>query len=239
MSNRYVKVITDLSKFEERTDEILGSKDPIGQLKEIQATIADLKNVLRNDRDNVCICAPQIGSNLRLFIVKTAETSEIKGRYKVFINPIIVSSEGIHLSREINLSIPGKVFLIPRYNKVHVAYQDEMGHACSETYIGSYGEVVQQMIQMLDGITLADLGLEIDEEFDNASEKDKRTIIQMYLDSINSETSELNKEIESNEELKNLNDIIKMQTGLLTGDIVPLDENGNPVNQENLTKNGI
>ena len=226
---KFIKVITDLSKFEERTDEILGSKDPIGQLKEIQSTIVDLKNVLRDNRDNVCVCAPQIGSNLRLFIVETAETSNVKGKYKIFINPMIVTSEGIHLSRETNLSLPGREFIVTRYDKVHVAYQDEMGHFCSETYVGSYGEVVQQMIQMLDGITLVDVGLEVDNDFDNASDKDRQTIIQMYIDSLKNKTEKLTKEIEADANLKNLNDIIKMQTGLLTGNIVPLDSEGNPV----------
>ena len=236
MSNKFVKIITDLLKFEERTDELLGSKDQLEQLKSIQAVIADMKTALRDDRDNVCICAPQIGSNIRMFMVKTADTMNAKGRYKVFINPIIVKSEGVHLSRETNLSIPGRQFIIPRFDKVHVAYQDDYGRPCSETYIGSYGEVVQQMIQMLDGITLADIGLEVDEDFDNASEKDQRTIIQMYLDALNQENTELKDEIASNEELKNLEDVIKMQTGLLTGNIVPLDENGNPVNQEKSEK---
>ena len=218
-----IKVITDLNKFIERTDEI----DSATSYDAVKQTVSDLKKVLNSEKDYVAICAPQIGLDLRLFIVKRAKGTSEDSRYKVFLNPIRVSSKGLHLSRENNLSLPDQEFIVPRSNEVHVAYQEIDGRPNSETFIGAYGEVVQQMIDMLDGITLADYGLPIDEDFDKASDKDKTAIIQMYLEFLNKRYNILTEEIENNPELKNLNDIIKFQTGILDGSITPVKKEEN------------
>ena len=227
MSNKnYVMhIIDDVSKFQERVDEILDNN----LYEQVKSTVADLKERLRIDNDLVALCAPQIGINLRLFVVKTSGANMEK--FKVFLNPMIVSGEGIHLSREINPSFKGKQFIIPRKDKVHVAYQTMDGHVESETYIGVYGEVIQQMIEMLDGITLFDYGLDLDdvggpEAFDKATKKDKEQVIQMYLNSIKDTSSTLKEEINSTPELKNINDTIEFTKKMLLGEIKPVDNEG-------------
>ena len=70
-----------------------------------------------------------------------------------------------------------------------MAFQHEDGYVDSETYVGAYAEVVQQMIEMLDGIILIDYGLDLDdiggpEAFDKASNKQKTELLAMYLEQL-------------------------------------------------------
>lgn len=216
-------IITDLNTFSDRVDEITSATS----YETIKHCVSTLKKVLYDNPDFPAICAPQIGNSLRLFVVRTAKSES--DRFKVFLNPMIVSSEGLHMSRESNLSIPNKQYLIPRKNKLHVAYQTIDGHVESETYLGAYAEVVQQMIEMLDGITLADYGLDLDDAggpaaFDKATKKSKAELIALYLDSLKSFSDELAVDIENNPELKTLNDAINFHTKVLTGEIEIITE---------------
>lgn len=221
----YIPIVTDLNNFQERVDEITATVS----FDEVKSAISKIKKYLNSHKESVCLCAPQVGINLRLFVVKKAQENILGERYKVFLNPMIVVKEGIHLSRETNSSIPGKEYIIPRANKIHLAYQEYDGRVNSETYIGTYAEVIQQMVEMLDGITLEDYGLEVDEKFDKAKKKDQLCIVQMYLDYLKENYSALKEEIENDPKLKQLNDTIEFNKGLLTGEIKPLDENGKPV----------
>ena len=225
MSNYVLRIITDLSKFQERVDEI-NNANPAEAVKH---AVSQLKQTLIANKDLVGLCAPQIGINLRIFCIKTANN-----RVRAFLNPLLVSGEGLHLSREVNPSFPDKQFIIPRKDKIHVAFQEVMGQANSESYSGAYAEIVQQMIEMLDGILLSDYGLDLDdvggpEEFDKASEKDKQALIQMYLESLKSSSADLKATIEANPALKQINDNIDFMTEYLKGDIKPVDKDGNIV----------
>ena len=63
---KYISIVTDLNKFQDRVDEITSETT----FDEVKATISDMKKYLNTNKDAVCLCAPQIGVNLRLFIVK-------------------------------------------------------------------------------------------------------------------------------------------------------------------------
>lgn len=225
MSNYVLKIITDLNKFQERIDEINGATS----FETVKHTIADLKKTLDANKDLVGLCAPQIGVNLRIFCVKMSNN-----KVKAFLNPIIVKGDGLHLSREVNPSFPNKQFIIPRKNTVHVAYQEADGRPNSESYSGAYGEIVQQMIEMLDGILLSDYGLDLDdvggiEAFDKASKKDKEAVIQMYLENIKATYSDMKETIDNTPELKEINDEIEFMTKYINGEIKPVDKDGNIV----------
>ena len=228
MSKYVLSIIKDLNKFQDRVDELSSSTS----YETVKHVVAELKRTLLSYKDLVGLCAPQIGHNLRIFCIKTADNN-----VKAFLNPIIVKGEGLHLSREINPSLPGKQFIIPRKDTIHVAYQDILGKANSESYSGAYGEIVQQMIEMLDGILLSDYGLDLDdvggsEIFDKASNKEKAAVIQMYLDSLKSISTEMKKEIENSPTLKEISDTIDFMTKYINGEIKPLDGDGNIVTAE-------
>lgn len=225
MTNHIIKIVTDLNNFTERVDEITATTS----YDEVKNTISRLKKTLKQNPDIAALCAPQIGSTLRLFVVKLNKTSDTS--FKVFLNPLIVSSKGLHLSREISASIPDHEFIIPRKNEIHIAYQESDGHVNSETYIGAYAEVIQQMIEMLDGITLADYGLDLNdlggaEKFNKAPKKQQAEVIHMYLEELKSVSNDLKVEIEGSPDLKLLDDTINFMSGMLDGSITPIEKSG-------------
>lgn len=221
MTNSIIKIITDIDNFSDRVDEITATTS----YDEVKHVISRLKKALKQNPDIPALCAPQIGNNLRLFVVKLNKSND--AAFKVFLNPLIVSSKGLHLSRETSPSIPDCEFIIPRKNEIHVAYQESDGHVNSETYIGAYGEVIQQMIEMLDGITLADYGLNLNDvggahKFNKAPKKQQAEVIQMYLQSLKEISMDLKTQIEESSELKLIDDTINFMTGLLDGSITPI-----------------
>lgn len=226
MAEEIINIVTDPDKFQERVLEIMNTTSQ----ETVKNVISKVKRALYKDKNYVALCAPQVGEDLRLFVVKTANRDA--GKFKVFLNPMVVSAEGMHLSRETNASFPDKEFVIPRKDKIHLAYQTPEGEISSETYTGAYAEVIQQMVEMLDGITLEDYGLELDDSFNKAIKKKQQEIIESYLEVLKLDSADLNKEISETPELKELDDTIKFMTGMLEGNITPInpvDKDGNPV----------
>lgn len=158
------------------------------------------------------LSAPAIGYNKRIFCIKF--DSEIK----TFINPLIMKAEGIQLAREKCTSIPGKEFIVPRNTNISVVYQRPMGKMESRQLVGLAAFVFQHEMQHLDGLPLSDFALEIDENWDNASEDERAEVIKYYLDSLDLKEKDLNKEIQEDEELKQLSDAIDFMTSVYKGE---------------------
>lgn len=160
----------------------------------------------------VSLSAPAIGYDKRIFCIKF--DTEIK----TFINPIIIQSKGIQLSREICTSIPGKTFIRPRNNDITVIYQKPSGPSESRQLVGLSAIVFQHELDHLEGLLLSDIGLEIDDDFENASEEEREEVINYYLDSLDLKRKELEDEIQSNEELKQLSEGIKFMESVYKGE---------------------
>lgn len=160
----------------------------------------------------VSLSAPAIGYDKRIFCIKF--DTEIK----TFINPIIIQSKGIQLSREICTSIPGKTFIRPRNNDITVIYQKPSGPSESRQLVGLSAIVFQHELDHLEGLLLSDIGLEIDADFENASEEEREEVINYYLDSLDLKRKELEEEIQSNEELKQLSEGIKFMESVYKGE---------------------
>ena len=160
----------------------------------------------------VSLSAPAIGYDKRIFCIKF--DTEIK----TFINPVIIQSKGIQLSREICTSIPGKTFIRPRNNDITVIYQKPSGPSESRQLVGLSAIVFQHELDHLEGLLLSDIGLEIDDDFENASEEEREEVINYYLDSLDLKRKELEDEIQSNEELKQLSEGIKFMESVYKGE---------------------
>ena len=160
----------------------------------------------------VSLSAPAIGYDKRIFCIKF--DTEIK----TFINPVIIQSKGIQLSREICTSIPGKTFIRPRNNDITVIYQKPSGPSESRQLVGLSAIVFQHELDHLEGLLLSDIGLEIDDDFEKASDEEKEEVINYYLDSLDLKRKELEDEIQSNEELKQLSNGIKFMESVYKGE---------------------
>lgn len=211
MSKPYlIKIETDLNKLHDIIDIIQKNTS----YEHVLHVVSDLKDTMYAHKDLVALCAPQIGDKLRLFCIKFDN-----GDIRTFLNPLIVHSSGLHLSRETNASIPGKEYIIPRNDIVQVTYQTVDGHIDSVKFEDYASEMVQQMIQMLDGVTLDMYGLEVLDGFDIADVETRKEIINMYLDHLQKLNDNLQKEINDTPELNRLNKAIDFLTNVNLGKV--------------------
>lgn len=179
-------------------------------LKEI---ISNIKKTMKKN-NLVSLSAPGIGYNKRVFCLDFSD-NEIK----TFINPVIQNKTELKLAREICSSLPGREYIVPRHAEVDLIYETPSGKIKNNRFNDVASFVVQHELNHLDGVTLEDIGLEIDEDFDEASEEDRQEIITMYLDSLENRQKYLLEEINSDDELKIIHDRLRFTEALAKGEV--------------------
>jgi peptide deformylase len=211
----YVLAITrDLDKLMKRSDEVAVVGGDLQIRPEIAKTIKDLKDTILASKTLVSLAAPQLGKFERIFCVRFAN-----GDIRAFINPMISKTEGLHLVREISPSLPDRAFIVPRHNRIIAMYQTPSGKPEESVFEGVVAEIFQHMVQILDGVLISDIGLEVFADFDNASEEEKSQVLDAYFKELKTREEFMNKEIEENEDLKKTRDAIKFLEGVATGKI--------------------
>lgn len=194
-------------KLSERSDEI----DLKVQNNLMREIISALKHTIEAN-NIISLSAPAIGYQRRIFCIKF--DTEIK----TFINPVIINQKGIELSKEICTSIPGRTFIRPRNNDITVMYQKPTGAIETRQLVGLTAIVFQHELDHLEGLLLSDIGLEIDSDFDSATEEEQNEIIDFYLESLDLKRKELDDEIKNNEELSKLKSGIDFITSVYKGE---------------------
>lgn len=192
--NTVKPIITDLVELDKlgRAEEI----DPRKENKLMREIISNIKRTMRKN-NLVSLSAPAIGYNKRIFCIDFSD-KEIK----TFINPLVTNLSGMELTREVCSSIPGKEFIRPRNSTIDIIYTTPQGMIKSNSFRGLAASVIQHEIDHLDGITLADIGLEIEDDFNTATDEEKFEIINMYLDSLDMTREDLIKDFQQDENLR-------------------------------------
>jgi len=192
--NTVKPIITDLVELDKlgRAEEI----DPRKENKLMREIISNVKRTMRKN-NLVSLSAPAIGYNKRIFCIDFSD-KEIK----TFINPLVTNLSGMELTREVCSSIPGKEFIRPRNSTIDIIYTTPQGMIKSNSFKGLAASVIQHEIDHLDGITLADIGLEIEDDFNTATDEEKFEIINMYLDSLDMTREDLIKDFQQDENLR-------------------------------------
>lgn len=201
-------IITDEIKLSERADEVDVRKDN----KLVREITVALKDTIR-EHNLTSLSANQIGYNKRIFVIN------FNGDLRTFINPVISSVKGIELSRETCPSVPDKTYIRIRHNDITAMYQTPLGKIESNRFLGMAAKIFQHEVDHLDGLLISDIGLEIDDDFDNATEDERQQVINMYLDSLDIKQKEIDKEIEEDQDLKQLSDGIKFMEKVQKGEI--------------------
>lgn len=209
MSRDVREIITDETILGARSDEV----DVVKQGTLVRQVIHTIKDTMRG-KNLKHLAAPVIGLPYRIFCMDFSD-SEIK----TFVNPIITSAEGLQLAREKCECIPDKEFIRPRNPKIKVMYQNPTGKVLQTEFVGLSAVVFQHNIDHLDGVLLSDVGLEIDEQWDKASEEEKQEVINAYLDSLDLKQKELQQEIEEDPDLKRTSDAIDFMTKVQRGEV--------------------
>ena len=205
------QVITDLSELDK-----IGRAEEIDITKENNLMREIIANIKRTMRKNglVSLSAPAIGYNKRIFCLDFSD-KEIK----TFINPLVTNVSGIELTREVCSSIPGKEFIRPRNSTIDLIYTTPLGQIKSNSFKGVAAHVIQHELDHLEGITLSDIGLEVEPDFDEATDDERFEIINMYLDSLDIKRKTISEEIQEDPELNTISERLRFTEALARGDI--------------------
>ena len=222
-NEKYVKeIVTDYEKLSERCDEINLTKEN----KKAQEIILSLKNTIRANKDMVALSANQIGYDKRVVCMN------FNGDIRTFINPIITNVNGFELSREYCNSL-NSAYIRPRNSTVNVTYQTPLGKIQSVELVGMAARLMQHHIDHLDGVLLSDIGLEVTDEFDAATDEDREELINYYLDSLDIKRAEVKEDIANDEECKQLEDASRFLESVRRGETI-IEEI--PLSDEELSK---
>lgn len=134
-----------------KSQEVADFGDP-----KIQKLIADMKETLASIKEGVGLAAPQVGENVRIFVL----SPEISKRL-IFINPVAKKSLKKNRLQEGCLSLPKLIGIIKRSTNVKVQAHDEAGKKFSLTATGLLAQAVQHEIDHLDGVLFIDKAEEI------------------------------------------------------------------------------
>ena len=136
------------------------SEDITPEYPELEKFIRDLFQTM-DEADGVGLAAPQVGRNIRIFVVDANAFEEMdpdcKGFRKAFINAHILEVSGEEVSMEEGcLSLPGIHESVKRGNKIRVKYLDEDLVEHDEIVEGYLARVMQHEFDHLDGTMFID-----------------------------------------------------------------------------------
>lgn len=226
--------ITDIAPATICTDDVkLGVRsrevDALVDNERLRTTVSKLKRAIK-ENNLTALSAVQIGEEWefkdkykdeevvencppRIFCIKFGDT------IRTFIDPIITSASGLSISREKCSCYPNREFLRVRNNDITLTFMTPMNKVESTHLVGKAAFVAQHQLDHLDGITLPELGLEIFDDFDQASDEEKQQIIDMYLESLDLKLKDLKKEIDEDEVLSKTNNAITFMEKVQRGEI--------------------
>jgi peptide deformylase len=158
------------------------SKDvPVDQIKstKIQNILKEMRIALDSQEDGVAIAAPQIGYNLRMFVV-SHKVADLIGKNKndaideqkiekklknsVFINPVIKKlSKEKKIVEEGCLSVRYLYGKVKRSNKVLIEAYDENGNKFSMGGVGLLAQIFQHEVDHLNGVLFIDKAKYVEE----------------------------------------------------------------------------
>lgn len=209
--DKHVKnIITDEAALGEWCVEIDTRKE--GKL--LQEIILALKATMKAN-DLISLTAPQIGYNRRVLCMRFG-----KSDYRTFINPLIENNTNFQFARETCSSIPGKTFVIPRFNNVKLYFTTPLGKVESTKLSGMSAWKFQHCMDHLNGMLSSDIGLEIDDMFDNATDEERAEVLRMYAESLDIRQKDLEAEIAQNKDLSDIDDAAKFIASVKSGETV-------------------
>ena len=146
--------------------ELLKPNDPLLRHIAVPVTLDDphLPPILSeiNDRlqfwSGYGIAAPQLGVSQRVIGVKLPRENYDRESY-ILLNPTLVEKSGWQWNLETCLSLPGKIYLVPRYETVTVHATLPSGEPIVLEERKFRAAILQHEIDHLDGILIRDYGL--------------------------------------------------------------------------------
>lgn len=174
-------------------------------------------------KDIVALAAPQIGFPYRVFCLMFKGKKDVRPDIRAYINPVVAEAKGFTITRQRCVNLGDREFIHPRYAQVHLQFQSKEGEVQNQTFIGQTAFAISQCVDILDGMLLSDIGLEIDELFDQASEQERLKLVEAYSESLGLYRRGLEADINSNPELKQLSAAVEYMQAVREGRIAAED----------------
>ena len=128
---------------------------PIEKIDEsVKKLVQDMFDTLHK-ANGLGLCAPQVGVNLRVFIVDLTQV-DFDAEPLVLINPKIIDKKGEMTGEEGCLSFPGLYFDVTRAEEVVVEFQDLEGNHKRINARGLAARAMQHENDHLDGVLFID-----------------------------------------------------------------------------------
>lgn len=160
------EIITDEKILNQASYEIDTKKEN----KLLTEIVLALKDTLRETPEGVGLSAIQIGYNKRLFVIRFGN------ELRTFVNPMIAKYSKPVWNVEGCLSFPGKRYAVMTFDEIDAFYQTPLGKNMSVRLRGAAAKVFQHECNHLNGLTIADHGLEWTEELDKLSPEEKEKL---------------------------------------------------------------
>lgn len=146
---------------------VYGSPILRGENAELDATFPDIRKLIDDmfatmyAAEGVGLAAPQVGLNVRMFVVDVSawadDEPDLAGFRRVFINPEIYwSSEETEFYNEGCLSLPGLHEDVSRPVAIRMRYLDENFTPHDEEFTGRPARVIQHEYDHLEGVVFSD-----------------------------------------------------------------------------------
>ena len=121
----------------------------VDKFDEELSELANRMLVLMRENKGVGLAAPQVGKNIRLFVMNH---SGQPADDRVYVNPVLTDADGDETAEEGCLSIPEVKADIARNKKMKMTAQDLKGQAIIEEQTGYIARVWQHEVDHLNGI---------------------------------------------------------------------------------------
>lgn len=125
-----------------------------GDLRGLEKLVQDMFETMY-EAPGVGLAAPQVGHNIRLFVVDLS-THQEETEPLVFFNPELLGGEGEVIWEEGCLSVPDMVVEVPRMEKVRMAGLDLSGKRFEIEAQGLLAIALQHELDHLDGRLIID-----------------------------------------------------------------------------------
>jgi peptide deformylase len=126
---------------------------PVKEFDEKLRTLTDQMFVLMREAKGVGLAAPQVGVNLRLFVMNHDGDP---AHDRVYVNPMLSLAEGDHEDEEGCLSLPKVTINVFRPQTIKIEALDLAGQPFEQTETGYLARIWQHETDHLNGILLTD-----------------------------------------------------------------------------------
>jgi len=109
--------------------------------------------VLVREAKGVGLAAPQVGMNVRMFVMNPTGQD---GDDRIYVNPVLCDPVGEEESEEGCLSLPGIHVNVVRNKAIHISAQDLDGQTIEQTETGYIARIWQHEYDHLNGALLTD-----------------------------------------------------------------------------------